>query len=165
MDNILALGPTADAKALEDEDFNVEEQDDGSAIISFPEEDDDTHESSGFGVNLAEVLDASMLSALGLDQAELIESDRKSREPRDKQQAEGIKRTGLGAEAPGGASFDGATKAVHPMLAKGCVDFASRAIKELFPAAGPCKTQIVGTINDVKLDKAAAHDARARATR
>lgn len=154
MDNILALGPTADAKALEDEDFNVEEQDDGSAIISFPEEDDDTHESSGFGVNLAEVLDASMLSALGLDQAELIESDRKSREPRDKQQAEGIKRTGLGAEAPGGASFDGATKAVHPMLAKGCVDFASRAIKELFPAAGPCKTQIVGTINDVKLDKA-----------
>lgn len=132
----------------------VEEQDDGSAIVSFPEEDDETHESPDFGANLAKILSSSALGVIGLDQAELIESDRKSREPRDKQQAEGIKRTGLGAEAPGGASFDGATKAVHPMLAKGCVDFASRAIKELFPAAGPCKTQIVGTINDVKLDKA-----------
>lgn len=132
----------------------VEEQDDGSAIVSFPEEDDEVYESPDFGVNLAKILDSSTLGSIGLDQSELIESDRKSREPRDKQQADGIKRTGLGAEAPGGASFDGATKAVHPMLAKGCVDFASRAIKELFPSTGPCKTQIIGEADDAKVDKA-----------
>ena len=132
----------------------VEEQDDGSAIVSFPEEDDEMHESPDFGANLAKILNSSTLGAIGLDQSELIESDRKSREPRDKQQADGIKRTGLGAEAPGGASFDGATKAVHPMLAKGCVDFASRAIKELFPSTGPCKTQIIGEADDAKVDKA-----------
>jgi hypothetical protein len=40
------------------------------------------------------------------------------------------------------------------MLAKGCVDFASRAIKELFPSSGPCKTQIVGESDDAKIDKA-----------
>ena len=154
MDNILALDPAADAKVLEDEDFNVEEQDDGSAVVTVGAGDDEAHETPEFGVNLAEVFDESLLSALGTEQAELIESDRKSREPRDKQQADGIKRTGLGAEAPGGASFEGATKAVHPMLAKGCVDFASRAIKELFPSTGPCKTQIIGEADDAKVDKA-----------
>ena len=40
------------------------------------------------------------------------------------------------------------------MLAKGCVDFASRAIKELFPSTGPCKTQIIGEADDAKVDKA-----------
>lgn len=131
---------------------DVVEQPDGSAIVMEPEEVE--YESPEFGVNLAELLPDGFISALGLEQAELIESDRRSREPRDKQQAEGIKRTGLGKDAPGGASFDGAAKAVHPMLAKGCVDFASRAIKELFPATGPCKTQIIGEADDAKIDKA-----------
>ena len=133
--------------------FEVEEQADGSAIVNSPE-DDETYESPEFGANLAEVLDSTFLASLGVDQAELIESDRRSREPRDKQQAEGIKRTGLGKDAPGGATFEGSSKAVHPMLAKGCVDFASRAIKELFPSTGPCKTQIIGESDDAKLDKA-----------
>ena len=132
----------------------VEEQEDGSAIVTLEPEDDAAYESPDFGVNLADVLDSSALGAIGLDQSDLIESDRRSREPRDKQQADGIKRTGLGAEAPGGAGFEGATKAVHPMLAKGCVDFASRAIKELFPSTGPCKTQIIGEADDAKVDKA-----------
>lgn len=130
--------------------FDVEEQADGSALVNLPE-DDVNPEDPDFGENLAETLD---LRALGMDVAELIESDRRSREARDKQQAEGIKRTGLGKDAPGGATFEGASKVVHPMLAKGCVDFASRAIKELFPATGPCKTQIIGEVDDAKLDKA-----------
>lgn len=107
-----------------------------------------------FDENLAEVLPDSMLSHLGTEYVDLIEQDIKAREARDQQYAEGIKRTGLGNEAPGGADFDGASKAVHPMLAKGCVDFASRAIKELFPATGPCKTQIIGDQTEAKVDRA-----------
>ena len=136
-----------------DEAYDVEEQADGSAVVSLPD-DDEAYEDPDFGVNLAEVFDRSFLDSLGTEQAELIESDRRSREERDKQQAEGIKRTGLGNEAPGGAAFQGASTAVHPALAKGCVDFASRAIKELFPSTGPCKTQIIGESDDAKLDKA-----------
>jgi len=138
------------------EEFEVEEQDDGSAVVSLTgdDEDDLDPEDPDFGENLAESLPQGFLDSLGSEQADLIDSDRRSREPRDKQQADGIRRTGLGADAPGGAAFDGASTAVHPMLAKGCVDFASRAIKELFPSAGPCKTQIVGEADDAKLDKA-----------
>lgn len=133
--------------------FEVDEQEDGSAIVSLPE-DDEAYESTDFSENLADYLDEDYLTSLGSDTAELVESDRRSREQRDKQYAEGIKRTGLGNEAPGGADFEGASRAVHPMLAKGCVDFASRAIKELFPPTGPCKTQIIGEVTDAKLDKA-----------
>ena len=137
------------------EEFEVEELEDGSAIVNATEDEDDLDpEDPDFGENLAEVLPHGVITSLGLDQAELIDSDRTSREPRDKQQAEGIRRTGLGKDSPGGATFEGSSKAVHPMLAKGCVDFASRAIKELFPSTGPCKTQIIGEADDAKVDKA-----------
>ena len=133
--------------------YEIEEQEDGSALVSLGE-DDEANESPEFGENMAESLDESFLATLGREQAELIESDKRSREARDKQYAEGIKKTGLGNESPGGADFEGASRTVHPMLAKGSVDFASRAIKELFPAQGPCKTQIIGEADDIKLDKA-----------
>ena len=136
-------------------EFDVEELEDGSAIVNATEDEDDLDpEDPDFGENLAESLPSGVIEYLGTEQAELIKSDRESREPRDKQQAEGIQRTGLGKDTPGGATFNGSSRAVHPMLAKGCVDFASRAIKELFPSAGPCKTQIIGEADDAKLDKA-----------
>jgi len=134
-------------------EFDVVEQADGSAVVTV-EAEGVQQVSRDFGENLAETLDEYFLAGLGAEQAELVESDRRSREPRDKQQAEGLRRTGLGADAPGGAAFEGSSKAVHPMLAKGCVDFASRAIKELFPSTGPCKTQIIGEADDAKVDKA-----------
>jgi hypothetical protein len=69
---------------------------------------------------------------------------------RDRQYEEGIKRTGMGNDAPGGATFNGASKVVHPAMAEGCVDFASRAIKEMFPPDGPVKSKIVGKQDDIK---------------
>ena len=48
----------------------------------------------------------------------------------------------MGKDAPGGATFFGASKVVHPVIAEACVDFASRTIKELFPPDGPVKTKI-----------------------
>ena len=137
-----------------DANFDVQEQDDGSALVNLPDDDEDVGGDAGFGDNLAELLGDAYLGRLGRDQAEMVESDRRSRQERDKQYADGIKKSGLGGDAPGGADFDGASRAVHPMLAKGCVDFMSKAIKELFPATGPCKTQIIGESTDAKIDKA-----------
>src|SRR5574337_327329 len=130
----------------------VEELPDGSAVAREPAAP--LPSDPRFDENLAAVLPGQALSRLALDYLDLVEVDRKTREPRDRQYADGIRRTGLGNDAPGGASFDGASKAVHPMLAKGCVDFASRAIKELYPATGPVKTQIIGESTEKKLDQA-----------
>lgn len=109
---------------------------------------------TGFLDNLAEVFDDAELNTISGDFIELIELDKKSREKRDKQYEEGLRRTGLGDDAPGGAEFDGASKVVHPVLAEACVDFSSRAIKELFPASGPVKPWVIGDTTPRKLEKA-----------
>lgn len=122
------------------------ENDDGS--VDIPEEElTSTGNMEEFYANLAEDLDSSLLSTISSDLIELIEKDKQARNKRDKQYEEGIRRTGLGDDAPGGAQFDGASRVVHPVMAEACVDFASSAIKELFPPSGPVKTEYVGTVS------------------
>jgi hypothetical protein len=132
---------------------DITELEDGSAIV---EDSSDAVEFSpeDFGANLAESLDQFQLNTIASDLLELIEKDKVAREERDKQQEEGIRRTGLGNDAPGGATFDGASKIVHPVLAEGCVDFSARAIKELFPSNGPVRTKITGEATEALLKKA-----------
>lgn len=110
--------------------------------------------STDFLNNLVLTLPKDIVTAVADELIELIERDKKSREKRDKQYEEGLRRTGLGNDAPGGAEFEGASKVVHPVLAEACVDFSSRAIKELFPASGPVKPWVTGETTTQKLDKA-----------
>jgi len=136
-----------------EEDTEIEELPDGSAIVRLddlkgPEDNPDFYE------NLAEKFDASKLGSVALKYLDLIEKDKDAREDRDKQYEEGLRRTGLGHDAPGGAQFQGASKVVHPIMAEACVDFAARAIKELFPPDGPVRTKIIGEVTEEKVEKA-----------
>ena len=90
------------------------------------------------------------LGSMALRYLELIEKDKEARKQRDKQYEEGIKRTGMGNDAPGGANFQGASKVVHPAMAEACIDFAARAIKEMFPPDGPTRTKILGDVTEEK---------------
>ena len=129
---------------------DVEEQDDGSAIVRLDEDLLGPDESPDFYENLAETVDSYDLSKIAIKYIELVEKDKSAREGRDKQYEEGLRRTGLGQDAPGGASFMGASKVVHPIMAEGCVDFAARAIKELFPPDGPVRSKIMGEVTEEK---------------
>jgi hypothetical protein len=138
---------------IPDEDLAVEELDDGSAIVNLedfngPKEDED------FYSNLAETINLYDLEKIGMRYLDLIDKDKEAREKRDKQYEEGLKRTGLGDDAPGGANFFGASKVVHPIMAEACVDFASRAIKEMFPPDGPVRTKVLGEVTDAKTETA-----------
>jgi len=132
------------------EEAEIEELPDGSAIVRMdskgPMEDQD------FYANLADgdIISEIDLDRLALRYIELVEKDKEARKQRDKQYEDGIKRTGMGNDAPGGANFQGASKVVHPVMAEACIDFASRAIKELFPPDGPTKTKILGDVNEEK---------------
>ena len=121
----------------------VIELDDGSVVINLketkgPQEDPD------FYANLAEELDGAVLGKLANDYLEFIDVDQESRKQRDKQYEEGLRRTGLGKDAPGGATFDGASKVVHPIMAEACVDFGASSAKELLPPEGIVKSSIKG---------------------
>ncbi|NDB57726.1 hypothetical protein EB001_04710 [bacterium] len=132
-------------------DTDVEELDDGSAIVHMedfkgPQEDED------FYSNLAETVNLYDLEKIGMRYLDLIKKDKEAREKRDKQYEEGIRRTGLGDDAPGGAQFMGASRVVHPVMAEACVDFAAQAIKEMFPPDGPTRTKILGETTPEKQD-------------
>jgi hypothetical protein len=135
---------------LELDESELEELPDGSVIVRMPVKG--PMENEDFYQNLADSddIDPLKMSMLALKYIELIEKDKKAREQRDKQYEEGIRRTGLGNDAPGGANFNGASKVVHPVMAEACVDFAARAIKELFPPDGPTRTKILGDITEEK---------------
>ena len=146
------------------EDIQIQEQDDGSALVDLPdlptdelpdgsaivEIEDGPEFNPDFYDNLADSIDPSTLSSVTLRYLDLLESDKEARSLRDKQYEEGIRRTGMGNDAPGGATFMGASKVVHPAMAEGCVDFAARAIKELFPPDGPVKTKVIGKMDELK---------------
>jgi hypothetical protein len=144
----------AEVDMLPGEEPDVEELPDGSAVVKLedfkgPSEDED------FYANLAEeAISIGKLESLALRYIDLIDNDRQARKKRDKQYEEGLRRTGMGDDAPGGAQFLGASKVVHPMMAEACVDFASRAIKEMFPPDGPAKTKILGEVTDEKTETA-----------
>jgi len=137
----------------DDEDDSVIDTEDGGAIVRMDDGEGDAR-SDDFYANLAETMSESELSEIARTYLDVVGKDKQARKKRDEQYEEGLRRTGLGDDAPGGAQFQGATKVVHPMLTEACVDFSARAIKELFPPQGPVKDFIPGEPSGDKVKKA-----------
>lgn len=133
----------------------VTDADDGGAYVEMPgERDDKEPPDQTFYANLAEVLPPTVREKIATDILRRIEEDRDSRKKRDEQYEEGIRRTGLGKDAPGGADFEGASRVVHPMMQEACIDYESRVIKELMPVEGPVKPNVLGEPTAEKVAKA-----------
>lgn len=139
--------------SLPDEDLEVEDTEDGGAVIRMKNEQDVADKKAHFA-NIVDEVDRGMLSDAVVDLLDKIERDKDARSKRDKLYEEGLRRTGLGDDAPGGAQFSGANKVVHPMLVEACVDFSARFMKEVFPPSGPVKSKILGEVEPQKLEKA-----------
>ncbi len=131
----------------------VIELDDGSVVINYRPKEGPL-KNPEFYENLAESLDEGVLSNLSTEYSEYIEVDREARKERDKQYEEGLRRTGLGKDAPGGATFDGASKVVHPVMAEACVDFAASSSRELLPPEGIVKSEIKGEADRQRVETA-----------
>lgn len=135
-----------------EDDSKVRDTEDGGAMVTIDESP--TPAESEFYANLAENKATWELSSLGSELCDILEKDKEARKKRDEQYEEGLRRTGLGDDAPGGASFTGASKVVHPMLTQGCVDFSARVMKEIFPPDGPARDKIIGEQTLEKQEKA-----------
>lgn len=136
----------------DEEEGDVEDTEDGGAIVKLSNKP--LPGDSEFYANLAEDLPEGELAAIGSALCDLVERDKEARKRRDEQYEEGIRRTGLGDDAPGGAAFTGASKVVHPMLTEACVDFSSRVMKEIMPPGGPARQNVVGELTEAKFKKA-----------
>jgi hypothetical protein len=145
--------PEGESVELEDVDNEVEDTEDGGAILRETNSEDHATKLTHFA-NIVDEVDQDMLKTAISDLLEKIGNDKEAREKRDKQYEEGLRRTGLGDDAPGGAQFTGANKVVHPMLVEACVDFSARFMKEVFPPNGPVKSKIYGERDKNKIQKA-----------
>ncbi len=154
----LPMGPEDEEGMIvdlgEEDPLDVEEQADGSAVVRLDDVNSGPMEDEDFYQNLAERIPNFKLGSMALKYIDLIERDKKAREDRDKKYEEGLRRTGMGNDAPGGATFSGASKVVHPVMAEACVDFESRVIKELFPPDGPVRTNVLGEATDEESERA-----------
>jgi hypothetical protein len=145
--------PEGETVQLEDVDNEVEDTEDGGAILREKNDIDHADKLAHFA-NIVDEVDQDLLKTAISDLVEKIGNDKEAREKRDKQYEEGLRRTGLGDDAPGGAQFSGANKVVHPMLVEACVDFSARFMKEVFPPNGPVKSKILGEKDKSKIQKA-----------
>ena len=122
----------------------VQYQEDGSVVLGEPEME---MPSLGFGENLAEVVSENELDKIYIELTAAIENDKSAREDWEKTYTDGLKYLGMKFEEGRSEPFEGASSVIHPLLGESVTQFQAQAYKELLPAQGPVKTQVVGEYN------------------
>ena len=123
------------AEILVSEDqFLIDEE-----IDAVPEE-----EQMPFDANLVEFISKSELSALSSDILSSVEQDKNSRSEWEKTYTDGLKYLGMKFDESRSQPFEGSSGVIHPILAEAVTQFQAQAYKEMLPAKGPVKTQVLG---------------------
>ena len=140
-------------QAQQPDDLEITENEDGSVDINYDPnavapEGGDEHYS-----NLAEFLPDTELSRLGSDLYQKYEDYKMSRRDWERSYTQGLDLLGFKYEQRT-EPFQGASGATHPVLAEAVTQFQALAYKELLPADGPVRTQVVGMLTPDKTQQA-----------
>ena len=125
---------------------------DGGAEVSFDPSAIEPQSTSHFQ-NLAEVLDDATLDPLGSKLTSDYMDYRSSRKDWEDTYRNGLDLLGFKYERRT-EPFRGASGVTHPVLSEAVTQFQAQAYKELLPADGPVRTQILGLENPAKQDQA-----------
>jgi hypothetical protein len=137
----------------QDSSVEINMDEDGGAEISFdpslaaPQGGEDHY------ANLADFLDESILVDIGSTLEEQYKDYRSSRQDWETTYTNGLDLLGFKYERRT-EPFRNASGVTHPVLAESVTQFQSQAYKELLPADGPVRTQIVGKIDSQKEQQA-----------
>jgi hypothetical protein len=128
-------------------EINMDE--DGGAEISFDPNIAAPQGGEDHYANLAEFLDESILVEIGSELEGQYKDYRSSRQDWEMAYTNGLELLGFKYERRT-EPFRNASGVTHPVLAESVTQFQSQAYKELLPADGPVRTQIVGLIDSQK---------------
>ncbi|MEK9694322.1 MAG: hypothetical protein VW270_01080 [Candidatus Poseidoniales archaeon] len=150
-DNIIEIGINPESTEIEAGPVNMEFADDGGVVIEFGDSEEGPDEipeyamddEEGFFKNLVDDLDEDTLEEISNQVLDNYEADKESRAEWESMFERGFDLLGLKVEEAS-EPFEGACTAVHPLIIESAVKFQSKATQELFPPAGPVRTQIVG---------------------
>jgi len=104
---------------------------------------------SDFNSNLADLIDESELNSISNQLTDGIEKDKSSRDDWEKTYTDGLKYLGMKFDSERSEPFAGASGVIHPLLGEAVTTFQAQAYKELLPAGGPVKTQVIGQYDSV----------------
>jgi len=142
IDKSVNPAPSLGIIALEDApvEIEIEIDEDGGATIEIGS---DEAEEVDFYANLAGVIEPEALAKISIDVSAMFEADKGSRSDWENMFAKGLDLLGLRMEERT-KPFRGAAGVAHPMLMEAIIQFQAQALKELLPAGGPVRTQIMG---------------------
>jgi hypothetical protein len=132
-------------------EINMDEE--GGAEISFDPSSVVQMGGEDHYANLAEFLDEDVLVEVGSDLQEKYTDYKSSRQDWEQAYTNGLDLLGFKYERRT-EPFKGASGVTHPVLAESVTQFQAQAYKELLPADGPVRTQIVGLTDRNKEDQA-----------
>jgi len=135
------------------EGVELTEQDDGSVDINFAPDAASPEGSDEHYANLAEFLPDQVLSELGSDLSGKYMDYNMGRKEWERTYTTGLDLLGFKYDMRT-EPFQGASGATHPVLAEAVTQFQALAYKELLPADGPIRTQVVGAPSPEKTQQA-----------
>ena len=125
------------------EPVEITQNEDGSVDINYDPAIASVEGAENHYANLAEHLPDDILNELGSELTENYQDYKNSRKEWERTYREGLDLLGFKYENRT-EPFQGASGATHPVLAEAVTQFQSLAYKELLPADGPVRTQILG---------------------
>jgi len=106
-----------------------------------------------FDANLAEILDEGTLGELSSELRASYNEDLDSRDEWEETYVKGLDLLGLRTEERT-TPFEGASGITHPMISESVTQFQAQAYKELLPAGGPVRTNVLGLQNAEREEQA-----------
>ena len=137
----------AEMEEILPENIIIEGEEEESSIDIVPDPDED------FNQNLAEIINEDDLTTLCGELSSDFDDDEESRREWLETFTNGLELLGIKTEDRT-QPFPGASGVHHPLLAESVAQFQAQAYKELLPADGPVKAQILGTANVAKEQQA-----------
>jgi hypothetical protein len=129
------------------------ENPDGSVDINFDPRSTPLDAGKDHFANLAEILEDSVLDPIGAELMDDYTDYKSSRDDWERTYTNGLDLLGFKYERRT-QPFRGASGATHPVLAEAVTQFQALAYKELLPAEGPVRTQIIGAATPEKEEQA-----------
>jgi len=135
------------------EGAQITQMEDGGAEISFEPQLAGMEGGLEHDANLAEFLDDKILGEIGSDLQEKYTDYKSSRQDWEQTYIKGLDLLGFTYKTRT-QPFRNASGVTHPVLAEAVTQFQAQAYKELLPAGGPVRTEIVGLSDRNKEDQA-----------
>ena len=133
--------------------MDVTDDGQGGAILQSLEGMEVETEVYDHNANLADVLDEQTLGELSSDLIAQYEEDNDSRSEWEEGYVKGLDLLGIKYEERT-QPFAGASGVTHPLIAESVTQFQAQCYKELLPAGGPVKTQIIGMKDQAREEQA-----------